>query len=149
VIPMQSNPADDWATLVEQAQANLDNILRHDVAPVAEEILRDHIASDIYAAYTPAYYQRRHALERTIISYIENGDTLMTTSAASASPSILPGYTFENRYPGAFLEMLEVGNMGFWRRDFPRPAVSMAQGEIDRSAELRSAIKTGIQREFA
>jgi len=44
--------------------------------------------------------------------------------------------------------MLEVGNMGFWRRHFPRPAVTMTQGIIDRSAEIRSAIEDGIHREF-
>jgi hypothetical protein len=143
-----SSPADNWETLVAQAQAKLDQVLQQDIAPVAEEILRERIAADIYAAYTPSYYQRRHALERTVISYIENGDTLLTTGAASASKSLVPGYAFENRYPGAFLEMLEVGNMGFWRRSFPRPAVSMAQGVIDSSAELRRAIEAGIQREF-
>ena len=139
---------DDWEVLVAQAQAKLDHVLQNDVAPVAEKILLERIAEDIYAAYAPAYYQRRHALERTVISYIESGHTLMTTSAASASKSVVPGYSFENRYPGAFLEMLEVGNMGFWRRDFPRPAVAMAQGVIDKSAEIKRAIEAGIQREF-
>jgi hypothetical protein len=138
----------DWEALVAQAQAKLDLVLQQDVSPVAEEILQERIAADIYAAYTPAYYQRRHVLEESIVSDITAPGTLLVTSTADASPSLVPGYAFENRYPGAFLEMLEVGNMGFWRRHFPRPAVSMAQGVIDRSAEIRRAIEAGIHREF-
>ena len=139
---------DDWESLVTQAQAKLDHILQYDVAPVAEEILQERIAADIYAAYTPSYYQRRHVLEDSVGSVLTQSGALLTTSTASANDSLVPGYSFENRYLGAFLEMLEVGNMGFWRRDFPRPAVSMAQGKIDRSSEIRSAIEAGIQREF-
>ena len=139
---------DDWAILVGQAQEKLDYVLEHDVSPVAEKILRERIAEDIYAAYTPSYYKRRHVLEQSVESDLISSGTLFVTSTAGANESLVPGYSFENRYPGAFLEMLEVGNMGFWRRDFPRPAVSMAQGEIDRSSEIRSAIEAGIQREF-
>lgn len=143
-----SNPAGDWKTLVEQAQETLDCILLCDVSPIAEEILRERIVADIYAAYTPSYYQRRHVLEENIMSEVTAPGTLLVTSTADASPSLVPGYAFENRYPGAFLEMLDVGNMGFWRRHFPRPAVSMAQGVIDRSAEIRRAIEAGMHREF-
>ena len=138
----------DWDALVAQAQTKLDQVLQYDVSPVAEKILKDRIAKDIYAAYTPAYYQRRHVLEQNVKSSLTKSGTLFVTSSADASPSILKGYSFENRYPGAFLEMLEVGNMGFWRRDFPRPAVSRAQEEFVRSSEMKRAIEAGIQREF-
>ena len=143
-----SNPAGDWDTLVAQAQTKLDQVLQQDVSPVAEEILKDRIATDIYAAYTPAYYHRRHLLEQNVESDLAEPGTLLVTNTADASPSIMPGYSFENRYPGAFLEMLEVGNMGFWRRSFPRPAVAMAQAVIGRSAEIKRAIEAGIKREF-
>jgi len=126
----------------------MDCILLCDVNPVAEKILREHIAEDIYAAYTPAYYQRRHVLEQSVEGDLTGPGTLFVTSTASASPSLVPGYSFENRYPGAFLEMLEVGNMGFWRRHFPRPAVAMAQVAIDKSPEIRRAIEGGLRREF-
>ena len=145
---MPSSPAGDWETLVAQAQETLDCILLCDVSPVAEKILKERIAEDIYAVYTPSYYQRRHVLEQNVESDLTGPGTLLVTSTANASPSIVPGYSFENRYPGAFLEMLEVGNMGFWRRHFPRPAVAMAQGIIDRSSEITRAITDGIRREF-
>ena len=145
---MSSNPAGDWAALVGQAQDTLDCILLCDVSPIAEKILKERIAEDIYAAYTPAYYERRHVLEQSVEGDLTGSGTLHVTSTADASPSIVPGYSFENRYPGAFLEMLEVGNMGYWRRDFPRPAVTMAQGVIDKSAEIKRAITDGIRREF-
>lgn len=143
-----SNMAGDWESLVLQAQENLDWILRHDVSPIAEDIMRERIEADIYAVYTPSYYQRRHVLEDNVVGYLLEPGMLLVTSTADASPSIIPGYTFENRYPGAFLEMLEVGNMGFWRRNFPRPAVFMARGSIERSPEIRNAVKAGIEREF-
>jgi len=146
---MPSNPIGDWASLVTQAQETLDCILLCDVSPVAEKILREHIAEDIYAEYTPAYYQRRHVLERSVEGDLTGSGTLFVTSTANASPSLVPGYSFENRYPGAFLEMLEVGNMGFWRRHFPRPAVTMAHEYIDRSSEIQRTIESGIRREFS
>jgi len=145
---MSSNPAGDWESLAAQAQETLDCILLCDVSPVAEKILKERIAEDIYAAYTPSYYQRRHVLEQSVEGDLIGPGTLLVTSTANASPSVVPGYSFENRYPGAFLEMLEVGNMGFWRRHFPRPAVTMAQGAIDRSAEIKRDIADGLQREF-
>jgi len=145
---MPSNPAGDWESLVAQAQETLDCILLCDVSPVTEKILRERIAEDIYAAYTPAYYQRRHVLEQSVEGDLTGPGTLLVTSTADASPSVVPEYSFENRYPGAFLEMLEVGNMGFWRRHFPRPAVAMAQVAIDKSPEMRQAIEEGLRREF-
>lgn len=145
---MTSNPAGDWETLVWQAQANLDLILQHDVAPIAKDILKERIEVDIYDAYTPAYYERRHVLEQGVESDLLASGILLVTSTAAANDSLVPGYAFENRYLGAFLEMLEVGNMGFWRRSFPRKAVFMAQGIIERSSEVRRAIEAGVQREF-
>ena len=145
---MPSNPAGDWESLTYQAQETLDWILRYDVRPIAEEILRQRIAADIYAAYTPSYYHRRHLLEQNVDSDLIAPGTLLVTSLADAGPSIVPGYNFEERYPGAFLELLEVGNMGFWRRSFPRPAVYMASGIIERSSDIRNAIEAGIEREF-
>lgn len=145
----------DWETLTAAVEKRVPAILTKDVAPVAEEILRKHIKSDIYDVYTPkengwvhgSTYQRRHILEDSIVAYV-NGDTLVVTSTATASPSVIYGWSFENRYAGAFLEMLETGNMGFWRKDFPRPAVSNAQKEIDKSDEITAAIQKGIIREI-
>jgi len=146
---MSDSFAEDWETLMYQSQRALDRILLDDVGPIAEKILEERIEADIYDAYTPAYYQRRHVLEDSIESTITDPGTLFVTSTATAAPSLLPGHAFENRYPGAFLEMLEVGNMGFWRKNFPRPAVLRAQGIITGSSEVRSAIADGIRREFS
>ena len=138
----------DWEALVSQAQTKLDAVLQNGVAPVAEKILKERIAKDIYAAYTPAYYERRHVLEQHVESNLTGCGTLLVTSTAGVSPSIIPGYTFENRYPGAFLEMLETGNMGFWRKNFPRPAVARTQEELDKSREIDRVIRDSLKREF-
>lgn len=151
---------DDWDSLIRAVNDKTQKILQTDVAPVAEKILKKHIKLDIYNAYTPKHngwvtgdghrttYQRRHELENNISSYMLNNDTLIITSTATASPSVVKGYSFRNRYPGAFLKMLEVGNTGIWKGGFPRPAVKNAQNEIDSSKKITDAIAKGIRREI-
>lgn len=151
---------DDWDSLVNAVNKVASNVLKNDVAPVAEDILIKHIKSDIYDAYTPKQngwvtpegkattYERRHVLERSVTSYTTNNDTLLVTSTAMASKSVVKGYSFRNRYDGSFLQLLESGNMGIWRGGFPRPAVKNTQDEIDRSRRITSIIRQGIQREI-
>ena len=143
---------------MEAVEGSVRDILMTDVAPVAEEILKKHIEKDIYGAYTPknggwfagVYYEspypRRHVLENAIRSEMENATSMMVTSYASAGTSLVPGYHFSNQYGGAFLQMLEAGNMGIWRKGFSRPAVANAQKEIDTSSKIERAIKSGIKR---
>lgn len=152
---------DNWDSLVQAVSGTASKILKKDVAPVAEDILIKHIKSDIYDVYTPktngwvtsngvpTTYTRRHILESSVVSYlIGNNDTLLITSRATASPSVVNGYSFRNRYDGSFLKLLESGNMGIWRGGFPRPAVKNTQAEIDGSRKITSAIRQGIQREI-
>lgn len=151
----------DWARLTGAiSKKAIVQILKKDVAPVAEDILAKRIQIDIYDAYTPKSggffagkfytnaYRRRHELEKKIKSYMIDDKTLLITSTANASKSLVSGWSFQNRYDGAFLEMLEVGNMGVWRKGFPRPVVRNTQTEIDRSSLIKSAIKKGIKREI-
>lgn len=149
----------DWDSLVGAVEKVIPSVLTNDVAPLAENILRKHIKNDIYNAYTPktngwvtangtpTTYQRRHVLESAIMSSMMSPDTLFITSTATASPAILNGYSFHNRYPGAFLQLLESGNMGLWHSGFARPAVKNTQDEIDSSSAITGAIRKGFKRE--
>jgi len=149
---------ESWDGLVTAVEGSIKDILLVDVAPVAEDILKKHIESDIYGAYAPknggwfagrhyeSAYSRRHVLESSLKSTMENATSMLVTSSAPANQSLVPGYSFSNRYDGGFLQMLENGDMGIWRKGFPRPAVSNAQKEIDSSAKIRAAIKNGIKR---
>lgn len=145
----------DWEELVSAVDAKASKILKQDIAPIAEDILKRHIKSDIYDAYTPkengwvnsTTYQRRHVLEDGITTIVQDRHTILVTSIATASPAVLSGWSFHNRYPGSFLKLLEVGNMGIWNGGFPRPAVANTQNEIDSSNAIRNAIKSGIKRE--
>jgi hypothetical protein len=38
--------------------------------------------------------------------------------------------------------------MGFWRKAFPRQAVTGAQGMTERDPKVQKAIEAGLQREF-
>lgn len=149
-----------WEELTAAVSNEIPSILLNDVASVAEEIVRKHILSDIYGAYTPkdggwfagrrfeTAYERRHILESSIHSRMESPTMMLTTSYATANQSLVPGYHFVNRYPGAFLQMLENGNMGIWTKGFPRPVISNAQKEIDRSSAIQRAIQRGVKRVF-
>lgn len=156
----------DWESLVSAVDAKATKILQKDVAPVAEDILKKHIKSDIYDVYTPktngwvlkvgqtangrdkyvrATYQRRNDLIDAVYSRMMGEHTLFITSKAKVNTPV--SGVFAN-HEGAFLELLESGNMGLWRGGFPRPAVSNAQSDIDTSRDIKSAIKNGIQREI-
>lgn len=168
----------DWDSLVAAAQKKCATILRRDVAPIVEKIVKDHIEKDIYGAYSPKpgawklskikqsvrgvyedrvkddtnkdTYKRRHTLTDDVYSEMSgaNNDTLLTTTNTAPSPSVVPGWSFHNRRQGAFLQLLESGNMGIWKSGFPRPAIGNAQKEIDNSSRVSRAIENGIKREF-
>lgn len=146
----------DIDALISAANDAVKKILLDDIAPIAEEILREHIKSDIYGTYTPkpgawvsgTTYQRRHVLETSIKSSMMSKNTMLVTGYATASKSVVNGWSFANKHPGAFLQMLESGNTGIWRGGFARPAVSNAQKEIDKSTQITSAIRNGIKREI-
>lgn len=145
---------DDVDALLDAVEASIADVLKTDVAPVAEDILRKHIKTDIYGAYTPKQggwvngttYHRRHVLEDGIKSELTDNNTLMVTSEATAGQSVVRGYHFSNRYAGAFLQLLESGHMGIWNGGFARPAVSNAQQEIDNSSRITSAVNRGMKR---
>lgn len=157
----------DWESLVSAVDASVSQILEMDVAPVAEDILKKHIKSDIYDAYTPktngwvlktgdktksgkdkyirTTYRRRNDLIDAVYSRMQGSHTLFISSSAVADT---PLFGNSRKYEGAFLQLLESEDMGLWRGGFPRPAVTNAQKEIDASQKIRSAIKRGIQREI-
>lgn len=145
-----------WEELVDAAQKKCRHILEKDVAPVVKEIVKRHIETDIYAAYTPrpgawvggATYQRRRELPSSVYALMRSDEELLVTSDAKVSKPVVKGYSFHHRRPGAFLQLLESGNMGLWRNGFSRPAVGNAQMEINSSSKIRNAIKQGLQREF-
>ena len=148
---------DNWNDLIAAAQKKCAKILVTDVAPVAEEIVRRHIETDIYAAYTPrpgawvnkTTYQRRKRLPEEVTHFVqEKGTSILVTSTAKSSKSIVKGWSFHNRRPGSFLSLIEHGPFGIWRSGFPRPAISKAQQEINSGEGIRDAIRSGIKREF-
>lgn len=118
-------------------------VLMEYVAPVVEEILRKHIASDIYGAYSPNVYDRRMSLMNSIKSQMISDSELLVTAIAQPNK---PAHGWHSSGDGAFLHMLETGNLGWWRKGFPRPAISNAQREVDSSSAVERAKRTGIKR---
>lgn len=155
---------DSWESLVAAAEEKCSKILESDVRPVLEKIVLRHIFEDIYSAYQPkeggwvnrTTYGRRFSLldEKNLYHELQDGgSTLMVTSWATPSPAVVPGWSFHNRRPGAFLQLLESDNLGIWHGGFPRPAITNAQRDVDRqvestSSEIGSAIVRGIERHF-
>lgn len=148
---------DTWEGLTTAAQQKCVRILDKDIAPVAKEIVRRHILSDIYESYTPkengwvnargerATYQRRYSLTKrgSVYHKFISKDEIIITSNAPASTPIVKGWRFRNK-TGGFLEMLELGDMGIWRGGFPRPAIGNAQKEINKSPQIKALIKAGL-----
>lgn len=121
------------------------DILLHDVAPVATEILLKHIEKDIYNAYSPSFYTRRYSLvsDGNIYTKMIDDNTLFITSVAQPNK---PHTGWSSQGPGSFLQMLEEGNMGWWKKGFARPAISNAQHEVDNSQKIIQAINRGKKR---
>lgn len=148
-----------WYNDVDDLLASVNRVASEDVikavADEVEEILLKHIQKDIYDAYTPKIgawvggttYARRHVLEQNIKSTVEPDGTLVVTSDAPAGQCVVRGYRFSNEDSG-FLQLLESGHMGIWKKGFPRPAVSNAQKEVDNSEKIRSILENGIAREM-
>jgi len=146
--------------LQEHSATSVRDILFNEVSPVVEQILLKHIKEDIYGVYTPqrgawvggTTYQRRKVLEKpeSMVSMItpdpDGGVTLLVTSDAVAGQSVVKGHHFAQRQPGAFLQLLESGHMGIWKKGFARPAVANAQAEVDSSSEIQRIINQGLER---
>ena len=157
---MEDKYYSDWDALAKAAEKKTKEILLNDVAPVAEEIFKKRIQSDIYDAYTPkpngwvsigadgvrhrTTYQRRYSLGDAVTSRLQSEDTLLVTSTAKASPAVVKGWSFRDRYAGVFLKLLESGNMGIWRGGFARPAVTNTEREFLFGKDIPNAIKKGI-----
>lgn len=147
---------DDFDELYKAVDERLNIVLKKHVAPVAEDILRQFIRTDIYLAYTPkrgrwvngSTYEREYDLEESVYSVVYDDNTALITSDARAVP-LLRSSVFEHRRPGAFLELLESGHMGFWKAGFPRPAVRNAQEAVKTMPHIKEAIRYGLDAEFS
>lgn len=147
---------ENWEQLVFAANKKCVDVLEKDVVPIVKDIIIRHIDTDIYARYQQnpmgrwmggAPYQRRYALKNLTV-YHTGANELTITSDAQASPSVARGWNYQNEYPGAFFMLLEKGDLGFFRKGFPRPAITNAQKEVDRSTRIKDAINNGLLREF-
>ena len=151
---MNDQAFDSFEELVAQMQRDAAKVMKEDVAPYVESVLKQHIKDDIYGVYQPknggwvrgSTYERRGELADKVVSLFPSEDELIVTSAENANDSVVPGYVFSNRYEGSFLELLASGNMGIWRNGFSRPAVEIAQMDIDTSPDLDRIIAKGIKR---
>lgn len=136
------------ALLIAMGDA-LPELVENYVKPRAEGLLRRNINTRVYRSYTPTEYVRRWSLLNNIYSEITKTggysvDYDVTSTANTKPLSKNSGWTY---YRGGFLYMLENGDMGFWRKGFPRPSIEPTQSEFDRGY-LSSAIRTGIKSVF-
>ncbi|MEG1562298.1 MAG: hypothetical protein RR365_00975 [Bacteroides sp.] len=136
------------------------NILINEVADAAKEIVNDHISKDIYGAYSPVGsenggYDRRGELGNPANTVVKKtgGNEILITNIASPSPPIFgdgSGGSQEDRLLYWINEGL-VPNY-FNKRDYPwmhsRDAIGAAQEEVNSSANITRAIRSGIERVF-
>ena len=151
-----------WNQLTKAAQVKAKKVLRKDVAPVMKKTLASHIQTDILDVYTPhptLGYERRTTGgindKRTIVTEMIEDDTIRVTSIANPAPSLY-GTPYRNPDSTWFFRWIEYGlvrnifdRTKTYRWEQPRPAMANTRKELNRSPELRKAIKTGLEREFS
>lgn len=121
-----------------------------EIQPTVEDALRQHIESDIYGAFTPKSYERRHTLPSDIQTEIIGSDgiyLLSTTSTTNPNDSWL-GYSVYGGENGGFLQLLGTGPWGLSPCQFPRPAVSNTAEEVRNKSVLEKAIDKNLSRLF-
>lgn len=160
--------SNNWDELVLDVQDRCREILKDDVSPVVEKMLKDHIWKDVYLAYKrkenereiwphdnydfkmhiyPRRYQLMKKVYTEMYTEIDAGDKyvgISTTSKESANTPVVEGWVFVNDHPGAFLEMLESGHTGIWKGGFARKPITNTQNEINTSSKIRSIIDKGL-----
>lgn len=155
---------DNADTLFAELQDICDKVLERWVAPVAKDILRSHIVTDIYNAYTRipngwvtrnadgsltrTTYQRRYSLldegENGLFAKLENPGELLITSNAKPMPPIYGSKNYPDRI-GSLLKLLSSKDMGAWAHGFSRPALNNAQLDINQNKRIRDAIQYGLE----
>lgn len=117
-----------------------------DISPSIEDILRRRIKSVVYVGGEPhdgawlknTTYERSYNLLDEISSEIieDSGRVILrVTSDAEPSDPIVKGCVFEAEEPGAFLRMIENGDMGFLKAEkhgYPRPVITRARDDVYR-----------------
>lgn len=154
---------EDWGELTTAVQERCSKILDKKVAPIAKKIVKEHIKTDIYDAYTPKENGwvtkdgKPTTYERRMLFFKRDGifhkftntrmDEIIVTSNVTASPAVVKGWSFHTHgRPGSFLKLLESGNMGIWTKGFPRPAISNAQEDINTSTLIETTINTELNK---
>ena len=131
----------------ETEEALLIAMVDNDVRERGEGLLKRNIYTDVYRAYSPSEYERRWSLLNKVRSEITKTGgysvEYAVTSLADAAPPAI-GWRYQK---GGFLYMLENGDMGFWRKGFPRPSISTTQSQFDRGY-LSNSIRNGIKSVF-
>ena len=155
--------ATSFKMLARQMDDDLRVILEDKVAPYMEKVLIRHINEDIYQANEPGentwvhhtQYQRRGLLPDRVKYYMnKRGNILRVTSTATARSPIFGGSRWGA--PGAFLNMLQEGHLGFltdaqygitrYTPRFERPALRNAQEEIEGKDGARKIIEEALGR---
>lgn len=161
---MANKSFDSMEALYAGVNDAIKNIAKYDVAPVAKNILKKNIKERIYDAYAPkkngwitttssgkkirTTYHRRRDLDKSVNDIIFQGTgnvtTLSISSSAVPSKPVKGGYVSNKR--GSLLNLLGQSKLGVWKGGFPRPVLDPTQAEFKKSAEIDSAIRTGIQK---
>ena len=157
---MQTKYYSDFESLTQSIEKIIPEILKEDVAPVAENILKKNVKEKIYDAYTPKpngwvkdtgnwfirmTYRRRNDIETGVYSRFMSNHTLFVSSEAKANTPVI-GSFIESE--GAFLKLLESGNMGLWKGGFSRPAVGQTQKDFSTSKDIEKSIRRGITKKI-
>ncbi len=128
---------DNLESLFQHLETQIQDVMEHEVADTAKEIVRDAVQEDVYDVFTPKFYTRR----------MENGG--MSDMDNYSVEEIKNGIAIRNNTPldnGRDTPRLdEIVVYGKGRMPFPRDFYSGAFGMLERSKAHISALKSGLK----
>lgn len=139
--------------LLKYAQAEVNEALQEDVAPVVEAKLQEKIQEDVYDAYTPVKdgYTRRNELknEKNIVSELVDDGKLFTKDIASPDDSVM-GTAYQGTDPTMFARWVNDGlvpnifNYEHYPWEDPALFIEDTVKDLEDSGDAVKALKSGL-----
>ena len=123
---------DNLADLEAHIKEELRNIMHNEIPNKVDEIIKQHIVSDVYS-YNPDWYERRGLMQSGAnLKHYEGDLSLLVTDETPGNTPVFPGRTPSGTDLSYIINTGAQGNgNGMWRKAFARPYIDNAQKDVD------------------
>lgn len=125
---------DSFAELEAHLMEELRSIIHNDIPSIVDDVIKEHIVSDVYGAYTtPKWYDRRPLMKYgDNLKHYEGDLSLLVTDETPGNTPVFPGYQPSGTDLSFIInDGLQGNKNGMWRRAFARPYIDNAQKDVD------------------